>query len=174
MFQQMLRQNIVRYLTAGIVLGIMVISAAALHNYRQSLLLTINKFDSLRVNMRKMNRESEAMDTVIKQVDSLMPRDYGLRSHREIILLTLDSIQTSFPKAAITVDKFAEKDSNLSLPVTITLPVTDWTFMGEGIMRLQSLNFPAFLIKSVVIEKTDNQLTCKIEGRLSMPSGRLS
>lgn len=174
-----LRKAVSYHLWAGIALSIVIISVSILGRYEKSLLQTMGRIEVVSINMQKMNQDIAQMDSLVKRINALLPSEYESKSHREIMLLALDDIRMNIKGAEIKVASFEDKEGELSLQANIVIPVSDWTLLVNEIRYLQSLRFPYFGIKNIVIEEKDVSKTeagapaCKIEGYLKMPAEKL-
>lgn len=170
-----LKKPVAIHLIAGIVLSTVIIFVIVLAKYEKTLLDTISKFELIKINSSKMKQAAADMDSAMKRVNSQLPPYYYSKSHKEIILLALDEIKTTIKSADITVTNFDDKTGGIILPVNISTTVTDYTQLVNNIGYLQSLNFPYFAIKNILIEKMleKSVIICKIDGSLRMPAERL-
>lgn len=173
-----LERTITRHLVAGITLSVIIFSVIALGKYKNSLLDATSRSELIRINALKMKENTIHMDSVIKRMNSLLPHDYYSKSHRELLLLALDNIKMTIKGSVITVTNFDEKADEITLPVNISIPVDDYVSLVNNIGYLQSMRFPHFVIKNVVMERAADSGTiiCRIDGLLKMPGkeiGRL-
>jgi len=172
-----LKRPVTFHLIAGIVLSAIIVSAVVIAKYEKSLSDTTKRSGLIRTNALKMEQAVTDMDSVMKKIDSLLPSYYHSRSHKEIILLSLDGIKTTIKSADITVTNFDERGGEIILPVNISIPVHNYVQLVNDIGYLQFLNFPFFAIRNIVIEKAtgkpSNAIICRIEGSLKMPAKRV-
>lgn len=173
-----LKKTVTFHLISGIILSAIVISVISLSRYENSLLDAISKFELIKTNILKMRQAIANMDSTVRKVNSLLPSGYYSKSHRELMLLALDDIKTSFKGSEITVTNFDEKAGEISLPVGIKIPVDDYVILVNKIGYLQSMKFPQFIIKNILIERGTGALgavivICNIEGSLRMPVEKL-
>ncbi|MEW6067981.1 MAG: hypothetical protein AB1610_06800 [Nitrospirota bacterium] len=173
-----LKKPLTIYLVAGITLSIIIISVILTAKYEKNLLYTMTKFELIRTNSFKMERNIAEMNSLVKEINSLLPSHYYFKDHKEIMLLGFDEIKTTLKDAEITVKNFNSDAHEISLPVTISIPVNSYVQMVNNIGYLQTLNFPYFAIKSIVIETPAkgpfSGTICKIEGILRMPAEKLT
>jgi len=174
-----LKRTITFHLIAGITLSIIIVSVTILTKYENSLLDTIRKFELVRISALEMKQTSMDIDSVIKEINNLLPPYYYPKSHRASMLLALDAIKMTIKGADITVTNFDEKEGEITLPVNISIPVDDYAVLVNNIGYLQSLNFPHFAINNIIIAKAGEPvgaIICRIDGLLRMPGkeiGRL-
>jgi hypothetical protein len=162
---------------AGVFLSIIIFFAILLIKYQNSLLEAIEKSELIRINTLKMKQATKHMDSTIEKINNLLPMNYSSASHRELLLLALDDIKMTIRESEITVTNFEEKDGSIFLPVVIKFPVNDYVVLIRMIGYLQSMNFPSFSIKNILIgSKAEGQIEfilCTIEGSLQMPAEKL-
>lgn len=177
MIYNYLKRNINYYLISGLALCIVIFGIFLLVKYEKSLSDAVAGQENIRNNMVKMEQAIRDMDSLVKKMNILLPKDYNHRSHQELLLFALDDIKTIFKGSEITVTRFEEQEGELFLPVTIKFYLDDYSMLLRRIGYLQSLKFPHFTIKNVNIgEATDKQtkvIICIIEGLLKMPAQRL-
>ncbi len=171
-----LKKTVTFHLIAGIILSAIIISVISLSRYENSLLDAVSKVELIKTNTLRMKQAAANMDSTIKKINSLLPNDYYSKSPRELLLLALDDIKTSFKGSEITVTNFDEKAGEISLPVSIKIPVDDYVMLVNMVVALQSMKIPQFAIKNIVVERrTDARgaIIINIEGLLRMPAERL-
>ncbi|HCC68604.1 MAG TPA: hypothetical protein DEP99_01820 [Nitrospiraceae bacterium] len=173
MIYSALKKTIIFYLIAGIILSITIVSAVVLTKYENSLLDAIRKFEHVRINALKMKQASMDIDSVIKEINNLLPPHYYSKSPKESILSALDAIKMTIKGVNITITSFAEKEGEITLPVNInfSIPLDDYEVLVNNIGYLQSLNFPHFTINNIVIARAGQPpgaIICKIDGLLRM------
>jgi len=172
-----LRKTLSRYIIAGIILSVDIIFIIILNRYESSLLDDSSRFDLIRINAVRVKQSIAEMDSAMKKIRKMLPSDYDSRTHRELILLALDDIKINFKGSEITVTNFEEKEGKISLPVNIKIPVNSYTALVKKVGYLQSLRFPNFVFKGLIIEKASDKdegvIILRIEGSLKMPIERL-
>lgn len=168
-----LRNATTVHLLAGVLLSVVIVFAILVNKYEQSLLNTVKAFEDIRINAFKMKKTIDDMDSVIKRIDTLLPPDYYLRSHRELMFLAVGDINVTLRGSEVTVADFSEDAGEISLPVNIKFPVDSYALLVNRLGYLQSMNFPYFVIKNITIERSLNALMCNLEGSLRMPSEKL-
>ena len=173
-----LKKTATRCLMAGIILSAIIISVVSLSKYENSLSDAISRFELIKINTLKMKQATANMDSTIKKINSLLPDDYYSKSHRELMLLALDDIKTSFTGSEITVTNFDERAGEISLPVSIKIPADDYVMLVNKVGSLQTMKFPQFTIKNIVVGRGTATIgaiimICNIDGSLRMPAEKL-
>lgn len=172
-----LKRPVTFHLIAGIVLSAIIVSVIVLAKYEKSLSDTTKRSGLIRTNALKVEQAVIDTDSAMRKIDGLLPSYYHSRSHKEIMLLALDGIKTAIKGADITVTNFDERGGEIILPVNISIPVDSYLHLVSNIGYLQSMNFPFFAIKNIVIEKAagkpSDAILCKIEGSLRMPAKKV-
>ncbi|GAB4416307.1 MAG: hypothetical protein OHK0032_12380 [Thermodesulfovibrionales bacterium] len=171
-----LRKTVIHHLIAGAVLSATIIFAIVLNRYESSLLDAIGRFELIRINTIRLKQSAAEMDSAMKRITSMLPPDYASKTHRELILLSLDDIKMTLKGGEITVTNFEDKAGELSLQVNIKIPVDNYTVLVNRVGYLQSLRFPHFAIKNVTIEKAadkEGAIISRIEGSLKMPVSKI-
>jgi hypothetical protein len=173
-----LKKTVTYHLIAGIALSAVIITLILLSKYENSLLDAIGRFELIRVHAFQMKQAAADMDSLMKKVSAMLPPDYNSKNHRELLLLALDDIKTTFKGSEIIVTRLDEKTGELFLPVTIKFHFDNYSMLVSRIGYLQSMKFPQFTIKNILIERTEDKqigaiLLCKIEGLLKMPAESL-
>ncbi|MFN3479875.1 MAG: hypothetical protein ACK415_05770 [Thermodesulfovibrionales bacterium] len=167
-----LRKAVTHHLIAGAIISATIFFAGVLSRYESSLLDAIGKFELIQINTAKLNQSTAEIDSVKKKITAMLPPNYASKTHRELILLTLDDIKMTLKGSEITVTDFDNKAGDLSLQVNIKIPVDNYAALVNRIGYLQSLRFPHFAIKNMTIEKASDKegvIISKIEGLLKMP-----
>jgi len=178
MIQILLKRYFLWYMLSGFILGLVILLVYFMNMYHKSVTTAVIKMNQVVANTSSMRQSIDDMDSVIKMVINLLPKNYSEKSHKELLLYTLDDIKTLFKGGEITITGFEEKAGELVLAINIKTPVTNYKNFVKDLEYLQNLRFPSFHMKSMLIEKvTDKQkdelLTCKIEGILKIPAGKL-
>lgn len=172
-----LKKTVAYHLTAGMILSIVIASVIMIGKYEKSLSETISRIAAIKANAARLDEYIRQMDSAIKRIDNILPPDYNSKTHRDLMLLALDGIKSTFKGSEITVSNFEEKSGEMSLPVAIKFPVENYAEMVNRIGYLQSLRLPDFTIRKAVIEKTSDRtysgIICSIEGLLHMPAEHL-
>lgn len=174
MIYRELKKIIIYHLITGIIFSIILLFVLMLNKYGNSLADTVSRFELIKTNTLKMKHSAADIELRIKHIESLLPADFYTRSPHELIFLALDGIKTTIKGAEITVTNFDERGGEIIIPVNISIPVDSYLQMVNNIGYVQSLNFPFFAIRNIVIEKATGKpsdvIICNIEGSLRMPA----
>ncbi len=173
MIYAQLKKTIIYHLISGITLSAVVIALLLLNKYDNNFIDAIGKYQLIRINAYKMKQAMADMDSAMNRINTVLPSEYGSKSHRELLLFTLDDIKMAFKGSEIAVTHFDEKEGELFLPVNISFPFDDYSMALKRIGYLQSMKIPQFKIKHVGIDSGADKQTkvvlCKIDGFLKMP-----
>lgn len=173
-----LGKTTIYHLLAGIALSIVLIVVLALYRYERSLLAHSKRIEAVRMNTLKLNEETAALEALKKKIDVMLPSEYNFKSHRELMLLALDSVKANIKVSEVKVENFEETGGELSLRTNLTIPVNDWNILLKDLHYLQAQRLPAFHIKSLLIkavgaESSGGLPVCTLEGSLKLPLERL-
>lgn len=171
MIYRELKKIIIYHLVTGIIFSIILLSVLMLNKYENSMVDTVSRFELIKTNTLKMKHSAEDIESGIRHIESLLPDDLYTRSLQELIFLALDDIKTAFKRSEVTVTNFDEKMGTVSLPISIKIPTDSYAMLINNIGYLQSLKFPYYTIRSIVITKSQvmPEFICTIDGFLKMP-----
>lgn len=176
-----LRKTAIYHLLAGLALSIVLVVVTALYRYERGLLADSKRIEAVRVSALKLKEETARLEALKKRIDVILPSEYNSKSHRELMLLALDSIRTNLEKSEVKVSNFEEAGGELSLKTNLTIPVEDWNILLKKLYYLQNIQtrgLPFFDIKNLVIKTGGTEAAgglpvCTLEGSLKMPIERL-
>jgi len=163
------------YYAASAFCATLLISGSILtESYITSLSETLNKFQTLKINSIKMKEASKHMDETLANVRSVLPSYDKTDALEGLILTTVDSIKAHMKGVDITVVTFEKKGDEISLPLTLTGQIRDYTVFINNINYMQSFTLPFFHIESLSISDRSYEKTAAIhfdiKGTLKMHS----
>ena len=168
-------KKILFYHAASALCATILISGALLSDkYVTTLSDTLNQFRTPRINSVKMKGATQNMGATSLSVLSIISPYRKPEEMEGAILTTLDSIKSHMKDADITVSDFDKKGNEITLPITITGHIHDYTTVVNHIGYLQSLVSPFFFINTISISKSSDEnkeeVCFVINGLLKMQS----
>jgi hypothetical protein len=97
------------------------------------------------------------MEMTSTKVQSMIPPNYKVEEMEGAILIAVDSIKIRMRGAELLLGNFERKENEISLPITITGPIRDYTAFINALGYLQSLTSPFMFINSVSISKSSSE-----------------
>ncbi len=169
-----LRKAAVWHLAAGSTFSALLFLVIFLGKYETRLLVAIVQYGKIKATASVIKNAELDMDSSIKKITGLSPSGGSFRS-REMMLIYLDEIKDRVRGARLNVQNFEQKGAELTLPVSISIPVYSYRAMVEDIGYFQSMRLPYFRIDRITLNKPeDKRYTCVVEGALVMPSDGLN
>jgi hypothetical protein len=169
-----LKRLLLYYALSALCATVLISGSILTETYSTGLSDTLNKFQTLKINSVKMKEASKHMDETLVNVRSIFPSYDNAEAFEGSILTTVDSIKSHMKGVDITVANFEKKGDEISLPVTLTGHIRDYTVFINNIGYLQSLTSPLFYINILSISDQSNEKTAiinfEIKGTLKMQS----
>ena len=165
----------IRYnLAIGIFASLVVFSTLALNKYIDSLDDTVNKLETVKINLSKMAAESQKIDMVLSKIKgSFLPPDFYTKPADYQIFRAVDDLKSRFASSDVAITNIEDKGNLLVLPVNITGNVKNYTDFINEVGYLSGLKFPFFSINSVSLfkkeEKDRTVVSYTISGMFRMP-----
>jgi Tfp pilus assembly protein PilO len=169
-----LKRLLLRYAASGFLAAALISGALISESYITSLTDTLNKFQTVKINSVKMKEATrKEVETVASVRSIFQPYDKN-EAMEGTILTAIDSIKSRMKNVDIMVEHFENKGDEITLPVSVTGAIHDYTAFINHIGYLQSLISPFFYINSVSISNLSDEksalVTFEIKGTLRMQS----
>jgi hypothetical protein len=170
-----LKRWFVIYLASALCCALSVSAGVLVNRYAAAQLDTFNVYQTLLVNKSNMKNAIKNMDVAIARIRSEIHGDLSREALEADILAAFDDLKAHFKNCHLSVAGFQRHDDEISLPVTIRGPVTNYhKFIGD-IGYLQDRKFPFFFIAEVAVTKSERSNTdekepviFEIKGKLTM------
>jgi hypothetical protein len=168
-------KRLLLYYAVSALCAIVFISGSILtEKYMRSLTDTLNKFQTLKINSIRMKEASKNIGLTVEKIRSLLPTYNKTEAMESVILTAIDSIMSNKKDINVTIANFEKKGEEISLPVTLTGTIRDYTTFINLIGYLQSHDVPLFSISDVMISnQSDGKYLIthfEIRGALKMQS----
>ena len=173
---QVLKKAVYRHLVTGIILSVALCILVLASKYKHNLIKATSDLDAIRMNVLRMENVTHIMREKRTTAIHLLPTDYNLRSHQEILLLSLEKVRSSIKEADIIVGNIVEENNEIALPVTLGFSGSQYHEGLNAIGYLRSLRFPYFKIRNVIAKRNEvgREIIWTIEGSFRIPSGRIT
>jgi ACT domain-containing protein len=125
--------------------------------YIASLSNTLDQFQTLKINYYKMKETVREMETTSSTVHSIIPGEYTLTEMEGALLSALDTMKSHMQGVDILMGDFEKKETEISLPLTLSGNITDYSVFMNDINYLQSLTSPFMFIHTLSIAKSADQ-----------------
>lgn len=173
-----LKKYLLWYMLSGFLLAAVIILISLINMYHSSVSTAVAQMNQIKANVSDMRQSIEDIDSAMKKITSLLHKNYPDKSHKELLMLAIDDIKMIFKDGEITITGFEEKEGELLLGINIKANITNYKKFVSDVEYLQNLRFPSFHFKTIMIEKpvdkkSDDILSCKIEGILKIPSAKI-
>ena len=170
-----LKKGVYYHLIAGLSLCAALCILLLVNKYKYNLLKATADLEVIRMNALKMEHVVGVMREKESVAIRLLPADYSSRSHREILLLALETTRDSVRTADITVGNFLDENGEIVLPVVLEFGVHQYEKALSVMGYLQGLRFPYFKTQHVSIKRSEGtyESIWKIEGSFRIPSERI-
>jgi len=146
------------YYTVSAMLAATLISGTVLSSrYIASLSNTLNQFQTLKINHYKMKSAIREMEATALKVHSVIPSDNRPEEMEGAILGTVDAIKSRMRGATVVLEDFNKKESEVSLPITITGNISDYTIFINNLSYLESLTSPFLFIDTLSMAKSPGE-----------------
>jgi len=152
-----LKRLLIYYAVSAFLATVLISGAMLSDRYIASLSNTLNQFQTLKINHYKMKGAVREMEATSSKVHSIIPSDYKPEEMEGAILASVDSIKSRIKGSNVAIENFNKKDNEVSLPVTITGNMGDYTIFINNLSYLQSLTSPFFFIDTVSISKSSDE-----------------
>ena len=168
-----LKRLLVYYTISGLFFAVVLSAVILVEKFRGPVYETADKLQRVKTDLIRMKGAAADMDSVIRDLKTQLPQDFGSRLPEGQVLIRLDDIRRRIKGAEIIVKNFEEKGDELDLPVNIKAKMDDYTIFVNNIGYLQSLSFPYFRINNIIISQSSGKgppaVIYDIEGMFSMP-----
>ncbi|HHL39103.1 MAG TPA: hypothetical protein ENJ37_01215 [Deltaproteobacteria bacterium] len=170
----LLRGAVRSYMAVGVVFSLLLFAAVFVYGYERGLRESIGRFEALRAKAERVRGATASMVSVMERIKGMLPDDYDGRTHRELMLLTLDAVNERI-RGRVSVANFVEESGEIRLPVHMEIPVKRYSTFVSHLAYIQSRGLPRFRIESVAVTRMDvwPWLVAKIDGAIVLPSTRL-
>jgi hypothetical protein len=146
-----LKSILLRYAASAFLATALISGALISESYITSLTDTLNKFQTVKINSVKMKEATKKESQTVASARSIFQPHDKSEAMEGTILTAIDSIKSRMKNVDILVENFEKKGDDVTLPLTITGVVHDYTAFINHIGYLQSLISPFFYINSVSI-----------------------
>jgi len=157
------------YMMAGLVFVMVAASIILCVKYTDSLAVTVNTLQKVRLNLIHMRDASRTVESALYGIKTVLPPRMLSSTPEEMLLEGLDDLKLRLKDAGITLPNMERKSDEISLPVQIKLGTRDYTDLVNTIGYLQSLQFPFFGITNISLSQGPDKVLCEIKGSLRMP-----
>jgi hypothetical protein len=172
--QKKLKPYFISYVTA-LVLFLLLLSCAVLSTrYTASLDETLSKFQLVKVNLLKIRNVIGDMKATLTDAAKLISPGVSKESSTTHMYMGLDALRSHVGKAQVTAVAIEDKGNELTMPVTITGPIADYSGFLNIVGRIQSMRFPFFAITNLSMTRNvagdgGASFSFEIRGALSTP-----
>jgi hypothetical protein len=150
-----LKRWFVAYAASALCCAIIVSAGVLVNRYAAAQLETFNVYQTLLVNKSNMKNAIKNMDVAIAQIRSEIPGDLGREALQADILVAFDDLKSRFKNCQVAIAGFQRHEDEISLPVTIRGPVTNYHKFLDDIGYLQERKFPFFFIAEIAVTKSE-------------------
>ena len=170
-----LKKRVYYHLISGLLLCAALCALLLVSQYKHNLMKATADLEAIRMNTMRMEHVVRVMREKQTEAKRLLPADYASRSHREILLMTLEAMRASVTTDNIMVDNFLEENGEIALPVVLEFGVARYEKALNVMEYLQGLKFPYFKTRNVSVKRSEGayESIWRIEGSFRMPSERI-
>ncbi|MBN1613973.1 MAG: hypothetical protein JW950_05860 [Deltaproteobacteria bacterium] len=144
-----LKRLFVYYVLAVVCVALILSAIIITGKYAAVLSDTLAKYETIKNNALLMKRADKDIQAQITQVQSMLPGVFTPELAEGAIVTTLDKMAARLKDADVLVGAFNKKESEVSLPVTLSGMMGDYRAFLNYIGYLQSLNAPFFTIENL-------------------------
>lgn len=163
------------HLAAGAALSTVVFALVLTNKYSVGVRNTAAKIETVRNNTVRMEEATRTMIERREFASGVLSADYEKRSHRELILLTLERAKRVLSGAEMILENFSVENGELVLPAVVEFKVSKYRTGVSYVEYLEGLRFPYCRIASVTAKRPEgtDELVWRIEGEFRMPEERM-
>jgi len=168
-----MKRLLLYYTISGLLFAAVLSGVVLVEKFRGPVYDTAGKLRGVKTDLLRMKGAVADMGSVMRDLKAALPQDFGSRLPEGLVLVRLDDIKRRIKGADIIVKNFEQKGEEISLPVSIKAKMDDYTVFVNNVGYLQSLSFPYFQIKNIMIlqsgGKSPPAVLYNIEGIFRMP-----
>ena len=166
-FDKKLRRRFTLYVVSSAVLVCVVTLCVVAYEYCLSYNATLIELQRERMNLFRVRDATAQKKHEIEKIEGLIKTDYFKHTSETQVLAGLDAIRQGNPGSSVTFSNFVYGDAEITLPVVLKGNVGDYGSFIRDVGNLQSMKFPFFAIRTVMLRKEglDGKVTEEGQGK---------
>ena len=162
-----------RYIAAALLLGLLTVTAVALHKYETACGATVKGLQAAKGNLRQMREANGNILATLRRLDTLFPPQLASLSSEQLLYKRLDEIKLLFRGADITIGSIEDQGDHQAITFGIKGEMQNFQLFLNAIGDMEQTILPIVQIRSLHIAQEEIQqrlaISYQVDGQLRFP-----